>query len=57
VRGKTHYGYIGHIAIDRDREVIKSVEFTKASFDDSNAFEQLIDYTEEAIYADLSALG
>lgn len=51
-RGKTYYGYKGHIAIDEDSEVIKTVEFTKASLHDSNAFEQLIDYTEEAIFAD-----
>lgn len=51
-RGKTYYGYKGHIAIDEDSEVIKTVEFTKASLHDSNAFEQLVDYTEEAIFAD-----
>ena len=51
-RGKTYYGYKGHIAIDEDSEVIKSVEFTKASFHDSNAFEQLVDYSEQAVFAD-----
>lgn len=51
-RGKTYYGYKGHIAIDEDSEVIKTVEFTKASPHDSNAFEQLVDYSEEAIFAD-----
>jgi len=51
-RGKTYYGYKGHIAIDQDSEVIKTVEFTKASLHDSKAFDQLIDYTEEAIFAD-----
>lgn len=51
-RGKTYYGYKGHIAIDEDSEVIKTVEFTKASLHDSNAFEKLVDYTEEAIFAD-----
>jgi len=30
-RGKTYYGYKGHIAIDEDSEVIKPVEFTKIS--------------------------
>jgi hypothetical protein len=43
-RGKTYYGYKGHIAIDEDSEVIKTVEFTKASFHDSSAFERLVDY-------------
>ncbi|MCZ7611063.1 MAG: IS5 family transposase [Ignavibacterium sp.] len=45
-RGKTYYGYKGHIAIDEDSEIIKTVEFTKARLHDSNAFEQLVDYTE-----------
>ena len=51
-RGKTYYGYKGHIAIDEESEVIKSVEFTKASFHDSNAFDQLVDYSERSIFAD-----
>lgn len=51
-RGKSYYGYKGHIAIDEDSEVIKTVEFTKASFHDSNAFDRLVDYSEEAIFAD-----
>jgi hypothetical protein len=45
-RGKTYYGYKGHIAIDEDSEVIKTVEFTKASLHDSNTFEKLVDYSE-----------
>jgi len=51
-RGKTYYGYKGHIAIDEDSEVIKTVEFTKASIHDSSAFDQLVDYSEEAVFAD-----
>lgn len=51
-RGKTYYGYKGHIAIDEDSEVIKTLEFTKASSHDSNAFDRLVDYSEEAIFAD-----
>ena len=51
-RGKTYYGYKAHIAMDEDSEVIKTVEFTSASLHDSNAFDQLIDYTEEAVFAD-----
>ena len=38
--------------MDEDSEIIKTVEFTKASLHDSNAFDQLIDYTEEAVFAD-----
>ena len=51
-RGKTYYGYKGHIAMDEDSEIIKTVEFTKASLHDSNAFDKLVDYTEKAIFAD-----
>lgn len=51
-RGKTYYGYKGHIAIDEDSEVIKSVEFTKASIHDSSAFDRLVDYSEKAVFAD-----
>jgi len=51
-RGKTYYGYKGHIAIDEDSEVIKTVEFTKASLHDSSTFEQLVDYSEQAVFAD-----
>jgi IS5 family transposase len=51
-RGKTYYGYKGHIAIDEDSEIIKTVEFTSASLHDSDMFDQLVDYTEEAVFAD-----
>ncbi|MCL6099842.1 MAG: IS5 family transposase [Bacteroidetes bacterium] len=51
-RGKTYYGYKGHIAIDEDSRIIKRLEFTKASVHDSNEFDNLIDYTEEAVFAD-----
>lgn len=51
-RGKTYYGYKGHIAIDEDSEVIKTIEFTKASVHDSSAFDQLVDYSEQAVFAD-----
>lgn len=51
-RGKTYYGYKGHISIDEDSEVIKTVEFTKASVHDSSVFDQLVDYSEQAVFAD-----
>ena len=51
-RGKTYYGYKGHIAIDEESEIIKTVEFTKASIHDSSQFDQLVDYSEEAVFAD-----
>jgi IS5 family transposase len=51
-RGKSYYGYKGHIAIDEDSEVITKLEFSKASLHDSRVFDQLIDYTEQAVFAD-----
>lgn len=51
-RGKTYYGYKGHIAIDEGSQIIKRLEFTKASVHDSNEFDNLVDYTEEAVFAD-----
>lgn len=51
-RGKPYYGYKGHIAIDEESEIIKKVEFTKASVHDSVMFDHLIDYTEKAVFAD-----
>lgn len=51
-RGKVYYGYKGHIAIDEESEIIKKLEFTKASTHDSAVFDQLVDYTEESVFAD-----
>lgn len=51
-RGKTYYGYKGHIAIDSKTEIIKTVEFTPASIHDSNMFDSLVDQTEQAVLAD-----
>jgi len=51
-RGKTYYGYKGHIAIDEESQIIKQLEFTKASIHDSDEFDNLIDYTEEAVFGD-----
>ena len=51
-RGKTYYGYKGNIATDEYSEVIKTVKFTKACLHDLNAFEQLVDYSEQAVFAD-----
>ena len=51
-RGKSYYGYKGHIAMDSKTEVIKKVEFTSASIHDSNMFDTLVDQTERAVLAD-----
>ncbi len=51
-RGKSYYGYKGHIAMDSETDVIKKVEFTSASIHDSNMFDSLVDQTEQAVLAD-----
>lgn len=51
-RGKSYYGYKGHIAMDSETDVIKKVEFTSASIHDSNMFDSLVDQTEKAVLAD-----
>lgn len=51
-RGKIHYGYKGHIGIDKDTDVIHTVEFTTAKVHDSEKFDDLILGTEKRVYAD-----
>jgi len=58
-RGKTYYGYKGHIAIDEDSEVIKSLELAccKQVYQNkfsrfAGVFDRLVDYSERAIFAD-----
>jgi IS5 family transposase len=51
-RGKTYYGYKGHIGLDHGTGVIRSVEFTPANVHDSDKFEQLISGNESSVYAD-----
>ena len=51
-RGKSYYGYKGHIASDADTNVILNVEFTPANVHDSAVFDDLITGEEKAIFAD-----
>lgn len=51
-RGKTTFGYKGHIGVDYGTEIIHSAEFTPANVHDSNIFDSAIHGKEEAIYAD-----
>jgi IS5 family transposase len=51
-RGKTYYGYKGHIGVDLGTEVIHSVEFTSANVHDSAMFESLVHGKEKSVYAD-----
>jgi len=51
-RGKSYYGYKGHIGSDADTNVIHSVEFTPANVHDSTVFDDLITGEEKAVFAD-----
>jgi IS5 family transposase len=51
-RGKPHYGYKMHMAVDVDTNVVTAVRVTPASYHDSNVFQQLLDGDEPAVYAD-----
>jgi transposase, IS5 family len=51
-RGKTHYGYKGHIGMDEDTDVIHTIEFTTANVHDSNKFDDLLLGTEKRVHAD-----
>jgi transposase, IS5 family len=51
-RGKTHYGYKGHIGMDEETDVIHSVEFTTANVHDSEKFDDLLLGTEKRVSAD-----
>jgi IS5 family transposase len=51
-RGKTHYGYKGHIGMDEDTDVIHTVGFTTANVHDSEKFDDLLLGTEKRVHAD-----
>jgi IS5 family transposase len=51
-RGKTHYGYKGHIGLDEDTDVIHTVEFTTANVHDSDKFDDLLLGTEKRVLGD-----
>lgn len=51
-RGRTHYGYKGHIGMDADTDVIHTVEFTAANVHDSEKFNDLLCGSEKRVYAD-----
>lgn len=51
-RGKTYYGYKGHVGVDLGTEIIHSVEFTPANVHDSVMFESVMHGKEHSVYAD-----
>jgi IS5 family transposase len=56
-RGKPHYGYKMHMAVDVETNVVTAVEVTPASCHDSNVFEQQLSGDEPAVYADKGYVG
>ena len=51
-RGKTTYGYKGHIGVDAKTNIIHSLEFTPAHVHDTHKFDDLIMGSERIILAD-----
>jgi len=51
-RGKPHYGYKMHMAVDVETNIVTAVDVTPASHHDSTVFEQLLDGDEPTVYAD-----
>ncbi len=49
---KSLYGYKGHIAVEEESNIIKKIEFTKASIHDSEIFDKLVEYKKESVLAD-----
>jgi transposase, IS5 family len=50
--GKIHYGYKGHIGVDKDSDIIRRVRFTPANVHDSKELPNLISGDEKSIFAD-----
>ena len=50
--GRSHFGYKGHVGMDRDSGIIRTKTFTGASVGDSGQAEALIVGDEKAVYAD-----
>ena len=51
-RGKSYYGYKGHIGMDQDTDCIHSVDMTSAEVHDTHRFDQMLHGKEKAVWAD-----
>ena len=57
--GKKHYGYKGHVKVDKKSKLVESLQTTDASVHDSNVIEQLIteDDKGQRLYLDAGYVG
>ena len=55
--GETHFGYKDHVKVDADSKLILDYAVTSANVHDSNEFEDFINETDEAVYADSAYVG
>ena len=58
-RGEKHYGYKGHVKVDKKSKLVESLQTTDASVHDSNVIEQLIteDDKGQRLYLDAGYVG
>ena len=54
---ETHYGYKNHAKVDRDSKMIVDYKVTSANVHDSRPFADLIDETDQDIWADSAYVG
>ena len=56
-RKEVHYGYKNHAKVDAESKLIVDYEVTSASVHDSRCFTELLDETDEVVYADSAYIG
>ena len=54
---EVHFGYKDHVKVDADSKIIKKYAVTSANVHDSQKFTDLLDDTDEVIYADSAYVG
>ena len=56
-RDEVHFGYKDHVKVDSDSKIITDYAITPANVHDSNKFEEFLDETDNAVYADSAYVG
>ena len=54
---ETHYGYKDHAKVDLETKIVTDYKATPANVHDSNVFEEFINETDKAVYADGAYAG
>lgn len=54
---EVHYGYKDHTKVDADSKLITDYSVTPANVHDSNEFLELLDESDEVVYADSAYIG